>query len=132
MSAPNLDDETSKGPRESDAEETDELFNMLLENVPDRIYFKDKESRFIRVNRAKAERHRISDPFDLVGKTDFDLFTVEHAQQALQDEQEIMRTGKGIVGRVEKETLPDGSVRWALTTSVSEVLVVPSRAPGFG
>ena len=100
------------------ARDHDELFEFLLEHIPDRIYFKDKESRFIRVSRAKAERHGVADPFQLIGKTDFDLFTAEHAEAALQDEKEILRTGQAIEGKVEKETLPDGQVRWALSTKM--------------
>ena len=96
----------------------DELFEFLLEHIPDRIYFKDKESQFIRVSRAKAERHGVADPRELIGKTDFDLFTAEHAEAALEDEQQIMRTGQAIAGKVEKETLPDGDVRWALSTKM--------------
>ena len=96
----------------------DELFEFLLEHIPDRIYFKDKKSRFIRVSRAKAERHGVGDPFELIGKTDFDLFTAEHAEVALEDEHQIIRTGQAIAGKVEKETLADGQVRWALSTKM--------------
>ncbi|MEA3212711.1 MAG: hypothetical protein QOE70_5768 [Chthoniobacter sp.] len=94
------------------------LFGFLLEHIPDRIYFKDKASRFIRVSRAKAERHGISDPSRMIGKIDLDLFTFEYAMQALEDEQDILRTGQPIIGKVEKETLPNGQTRWALTTKM--------------
>jgi PAS domain S-box-containing protein len=53
-----------------------------------------------------------------VGKTDFDFFTAEHAQEAYRDEQEIIRTGQPIVGKEEKETWPDGHVTWLLTTKM--------------
>ena len=96
----------------------DELFEFLLEHIPDRIYFKDTESRFIRVSHAKAERHGIADPLQMIGKTDFDLFTSEHAEAAMRDERRIIRTGQAIEGKVEKETLPDGQVRWALSTKM--------------
>jgi len=96
----------------------DELFEFLLEHIPDRIYFKDENSHFIRVSRAKAERHGIADPRELIGKTDFDLFAAEHADAALADEQRIMRTGESITGKVEKEKLPDGQVHWALSTKM--------------
>jgi len=96
----------------------DVLFEFLLEHIPDRIYFKDRESHFIRVSRAKAERHGVADPRELIGKSDFDLFTAEHAEAALEDERRIIHTGKAIAGKVEKETLPDGQIRWALTTKM--------------
>jgi signal transduction histidine kinase len=54
----------------------------------------------------------------LIGKIDHDLFTLEHAIAALKDEQEILRTGEAIVGKVEKETLPNGRTAWALTTKM--------------
>jgi len=66
------------------------------------IYFKDRESHFIRVSRAKAERHGVADPRELIGKSDFDLFTAEHAEAALEDERRIIHTGKAIAGKVEK------------------------------
>jgi hypothetical protein len=62
-----------------------------LGNVPDYIYFKDKESRFIRASRALALSFRIGDPMSLIGKKDFDFFTKEHAQHAYEDEQYMKR-----------------------------------------
>ena len=92
------------------------LLETLMDHIPDHIYFKDTKSRFLRINRAMARRFNLSDPGEAVGKTDFDFFTAEHAQQALDDEQELMRTGKPMVNREEKETWPDGSVSWVSTT----------------
>ncbi len=94
------------------------LLETLMDNVPDSIYFKDRQSRFTRINRHAAARYGIASPELAVDRTDADFFTEEHAAQALRDEQEIIRTGQPLVNLEEKETLADGSVRWVSTTKL--------------
>jgi PAS domain S-box-containing protein len=95
------------------------LLSSLMETVPDKIYFKDRDSRFIRVNKELAENFRLSSTAEALGKTDSDFFTQEHAAQARADECEILRTGLPIVGKEEKEIwLDDGQVTWASTTKL--------------
>jgi sigma-B regulation protein RsbU (phosphoserine phosphatase) len=99
------------------------LFDNLLENLPERIYFKDRQSRFIRVNQAMADLFHVSDGGGLIGKTDFDFFTDEHARPAFDDEQRLIAESEPRISKVEKETFPDGRVQWALTTKM------PLRSP---
>jgi sigma-B regulation protein RsbU (phosphoserine phosphatase) len=94
------------------------LLRTLMDNLPDRIYFKDVESRFIAANRAMVALFGVEDPADVLGKTDADLFAPEHAQAALRDEQEILRTGQPLVNMEEKETWPDGRETWVSTTKL--------------
>ncbi len=92
-----------------------ELLETLLDNIPDTIYFKDLKSRFIKVNKAwqnKVNRSKVE------GKTDFDIFTHEHAQQAFEDEMRIIATDQPIVGFEEKETWPDRPDTWVSTTKM--------------
>jgi len=92
------------------------LFETLMEQTPDRVYIKDRQSRFVAASQELANIHGLTHRHELEGKTDFDLFSEEHARQAFDDEQEILRTGKPMIGKVEKETWPDGSTTWAWST----------------
>jgi len=94
------------------------LLETLMDMLPDSIYFKDRESRFTRINRAAAASFGLGEPGDALGRTDFDYFTDEHAAKAYRDEQEIVRTGLPLVNVEEKETRPDGSIRWVSTTKM--------------
>ena len=94
------------------------LLKTLMDNLPDHIYFKDRDSRFIAVNRAMAALFGLEDPSDVLGKTDSDLFAPEHAKAALRDEQEILHTGQPLVNMEEKETWPDGHETWVSTTKL--------------
>ena len=94
------------------------LVLALMENLPDRIYFKDTSSRFLRINPAMVKLFGVSDPAQVIGKSDADFFSAEHAQKALADEQAIMRTGQPILGIEEKLTWPDGHEGWALTSKL--------------
>jgi PAS domain S-box-containing protein len=106
-----------KRAEEALAQERD-LFHTLLDNLPDRIFFKDTQSRFTRINRALTDHFKIAHPREAVGKSDHDFFTAEHADTALEDEKRIMATGEAVLGKVERETVPDGGVTWALTSKL--------------
>jgi PAS domain S-box-containing protein len=92
------------------------LLESLMDNSQDGIYFKDRESRFLRYSKSQCERYAAGQ--DILGKTDFDLFAEEHARPAFDDEQEIIRTGCPIIGKVEKEVAKDGKVSWVLTSKM--------------
>jgi len=113
-----LRDITERKRAETDLQYERQLLRQLMDHVPDKIYFKDTQSRFVQVNRAMGEYAGGRGPADLLGKTDFDVFSEEHARQAYEDEQEVMRTGQPIISKEEKETWPDGHVTWASTTKL--------------
>jgi PAS domain S-box-containing protein len=93
------------------------LLRTLMDNLPDRIYFKDAQSRFLRNSKAHLARFGLLDASQAAGKTDFDFYSAEHARQAYEDEQHIMHSGESLT-KEEKETWPDGRVTWALTTKL--------------
>jgi PAS domain S-box-containing protein len=93
-----------------------DLLSALMDSSLDFIYFKDLQSRFLRINKAHAAAFGLEDPSDAIGKADFDFFTGEHAQAAYDDEQRVIKTGKPLVGIEERETWPDREDTWASTT----------------
>ena len=95
-----------------------QLLLSLMDTVPDRIYFKDRQGHFLSVNRAMREYLHAPDEASFQGRTDFDFFLLEHAEEAMADEQYILATGESIVGKIERENLPDGRFSWVSTTKV--------------
>ncbi|HVU22672.1 MAG TPA: PAS domain S-box protein [Opitutus sp.] len=112
-----LFDITERKQAERELAEASGLLEAMLANMPDMVYFKDRDSRFVRFSAAFAKRFGL-DPAMIRGRTDFDLFAREHAQEAFEDEQRIMRTGTPIIGKLERENYADGRVTWALTTKM--------------
>jgi PAS domain S-box-containing protein len=100
------------------AEEHRRRLALLLDNIPDRVFFKDEQSRYLEVNLSLAKRFKLENPRQAIGMTDFDLFAENYAEVTAKDEREVMRSGEPIIGKVEKETLRDGGVSWALTTKM--------------
>jgi PAS domain S-box-containing protein len=94
------------------------ILDIFMENVPDRIYFKDCDGRITRANKSHALRFGLSNPAEEIGKTDFDLFTEEDARSKYQQEQEIIRTGRPLLNVEEHTVWPDGRVDWSLSTKM--------------
>lgn len=90
------------------------LMDALMNNIPDSIYFKDRESKFIRYSKSLC---KLFGTDDLMGKTDFDFFG-KHAQAAYDDEMEIIRTGEPILSKEQKIDLKDGMVKYESTTKL--------------
>ncbi len=89
-----------------------QLIRTIMENSQDTIYFKDRESRFLFNSKAHVKQFGVEDPRDVLGKSDYDFYPKCFADSAMRDEQEIMRTGRPIIGRVERWERDDGEVVW--------------------
>ena len=93
------------------------LLLVLIDTMPDGIFLKDTQSRFILANRAVAQRMGASDPQELVGKTDHDFYPKELADEYLADERRVIETSTTIVDKVQPK-LVAGSLRWFQVTKV--------------
>jgi len=95
------------------------LLRNLIDNVPDRIYAKDSEGRFIICNEAMIRRMGMTSMAELVGKSDFDFLPPEMAQRFRTDEQAIIQSGKSMINREEPLATEGGTItRWNLATKV--------------
>lgn len=94
-----------------------ELFQNLLDNLPDAVYFKDKENRLVRVNRFYAEGFKMA-PEEITGKTDFHFFPREQAQKMFDDDTHVLTTGNPIIGKIERTLLPNGTYNCVTTTKI--------------
>lgn len=94
-----------------------ELFQNLLDNLPDAVYFKDKENKLARVNRFYAEGFKMT-PEEIMGKTDFNFFPREQAQKMFDDDTYVLKTGNPIIGKIERTLLPNGTYNCVTTTKI--------------
>jgi diguanylate cyclase (GGDEF)-like protein/PAS domain S-box-containing protein len=109
--------ERKRAKEELESERT--LLRNLIDNVPDRIYAKDSEGRFIICNEAMIRRMGKTSITELVGKSDFDLLPPEMAQRFHADEQAIIQSGIPMINREEPLTIEgDKITRWNLATKV--------------
>ncbi len=92
------------------------LLRTLIDNMPDRIYAKDTESRFIICNKALAIRMGMNNPDEIVGKSDFDFLPHELAAQFRADELAIMQSGQPLINHEEPMDGVSGATRWNLAT----------------
>ena len=94
------------------------MINNLMRNSPDLIYFKDLESRFIRISDSMLEKLEIESMEEAVGKSDFDFWGAESASEFYETEQEIIRTRQPISGKTESGVKPNGEVTWTLMSKM--------------
>jgi PAS domain S-box-containing protein len=96
--------------------EANALLQALMDNMPDHIYFKNLQSRFIRTSRSQANMLGLSNPAEVIGKSDFDFFP--HAARSYGEEQEVMSSGKPLIDLEEWVVWPDGRETWVSTTKM--------------
>jgi len=94
------------------------LLEAMLDNIPDRIYFKDTQCRFVQCNRAVARRVGVEDPKQVIGKTDFDFYPPEKAEEFRKDDQRIMQSGEPLLNKTEQVIKPNGEMTWSSIAKV--------------
>jgi PAS domain S-box-containing protein len=112
------------GIRKRSGESTEAELSMLravVANLPDPIYVKDSQSRFLLANQAAANNNAgvgAATGADLIEKSDFDFFPRELAEIFFEDEQNVMHSGLPLVSKEEQIKNSDGRTRCILSTKV--------------
>jgi len=109
-----------------------DLFATLMNRIPDRVYFKDPESRFLRINSATARHMGLPDPADAIGKSDADFYSPDHAGSAREDERHVFESGQAMIEKEELETSIGGHEAWVLTSKLPLVDRKGSTVGTFG
>ncbi|MGZ4733372.1 MAG: response regulator [Terriglobales bacterium] len=94
------------------------MLRSLIDNVPDFMYVKDTQSRFLVANLHLVRELGLSAPGDLLGKTDFDFFPQHLAAGFYEDEQSVIRSGQPLLNHEEMGIDCQGNVTHLLTTKV--------------
>lgn len=84
------------------------LLSTLIDIIPDLIYVKDAESKFLLANKSTAAFFNINSPEEMLGKSDFDLFPIEEAHVFHNEEKGILFDGKQIIN-MEIKSISNGS-----------------------
>ncbi|PKO11643.1 MAG: hypothetical protein CVU39_28145 [Chloroflexi bacterium HGW-Chloroflexi-10] len=95
------------------------FFNILIDNVADSIYIKDRSCRMIRINRKMMQDLGLPSMEEAIGKTDKDMFGEEFGRQTMAVDLEIMESGRPVIGQIESRNLPDGHTNWTSTSKVA-------------
>ncbi len=95
-----------------------DLLRSLIDNIPDQVYLKDTDSRFVSVNLVTARFFGASSSDEIIGKTDFDFLPHGLAAQFLAEEQTLLRRAQPCINREAAITGADGQTHWVLTTKV--------------
>jgi PAS domain S-box-containing protein len=91
------------------------LLQTVIDSLPDFIFIKDADSRFIFNNRAHVKGLGATSPNELIGKTDFDIFPQELAKLYYEDEQNVIRSGQPLINREEPYVDQERNKKWLLT-----------------
>jgi PAS domain S-box-containing protein len=101
-----------------DLKESKQLLRTIIDTVPVRIFWKDKESRYLGCNKLFLDDFDLKDQSELIGKSDFEMSWKKYAQDYFDDDQLVMETRKNKINYEEKLVTADGNEVWLSTSKV--------------
>jgi PAS domain S-box-containing protein len=98
--------------------EKEELLRLVIDNLPQLIFWKDVHSVYLGCNRTVLRINQLERSQDIVGKTDFDLIWKDFAQQYRDKDHHVMETNTPEYRFIERVIQADGQLRWLETNKV--------------
>ena len=94
------------------------LLRTVVDALPDRIYAKDREGRFLLQNATNVRAHGAKSADELIGKTVYDIFPPEAAKRFEAEDRSIIESGEPVLNRERASTDPSGAMRWVVSSKM--------------
>jgi PAS domain S-box-containing protein len=98
--------------------ESQQVLQLIMNNIPHSIFWKDKDLAFLGCNRNFARDAGKESPEEIIGKTDYDMPWREQAELYRADDRQVMEAGEPVLNYEEPQTTPDGRQIWLRTSKV--------------
>ncbi len=98
--------------------ESQQMLQLILDSIPVRVFWKNRESRYLGCNRCCAGDAGLGSPEEIIGRTDFDLVWCAHAEAYRADDRVVMESGIAKISYEEPQTWSDGTDLWVRTSKV--------------
>jgi PAS domain S-box-containing protein len=102
----------------ADLRESRQMLQLVLDHIPERVFWKDRQSRYLGCNKACAGDAGAAAPEDIAGKTDYELSWKASADGYAADDREVMESGQAKIGYEEQQISADGTHRWLRTSKI--------------
>jgi rsbT co-antagonist protein RsbR len=95
-----------------------DLFQLVLDHLPQSICWKDRDSNYLGCNRSFARIVGLEDTSAIFGLTDYDLPSAEYADHYRADDRQVMESGAAKINFEEPQPQVDGSLGWIQTSKI--------------
>jgi PAS domain S-box-containing protein len=94
------------------------LLDSMLKTIPDLIHFKDINCKFLRISESLARFLGFQSSDEIIGKSDFDFYDEEDAKKYFEEEQQLIKSGKGFIDKINENTDENGNKFWTSVTKL--------------
>ncbi|MBN2237436.1 MAG: PAS domain-containing protein, partial [Bacteroidales bacterium] len=111
-------DFTERNAAKKELQRTSILLHEILNTIPIRVFWKDQDSNYLGCNLPFAQDAGLEKPEDIFGKTDYEVFLKEHADNFRADDRQVIQSGIPKIGFEEPQRNKEGYEHWLRTSKV--------------